>query len=209
MLLEAGARRVYAVDAGHGQLLGSLRLDPRVVNLEATNVGRLSAAHVPEAVEVVTVDVSYLSLAGAVAQVNRIEVAPGADLVGLVKPMFELRLGAPPESDAALEEALALAVAGVEGAGWRVTGTMPSPVRGARGARELLLRGVRSAGRRGGAGVTGGGASGSMRWATRRAPALRETARCTSRTMCPTRISSAPARWLAGSEASAWRSWAR
>jgi 23S rRNA (cytidine1920-2'-O)/16S rRNA (cytidine1409-2'-O)-methyltransferase len=145
VLLGAGARRVYAVDAGHGQLLGSLRLDPRVVNLEATNVGRLSAAHVPEAVEVVTVDVSYLSLAGAVAQVNRIEVAPGADLVGLVKPMFELRLGAPPESDAALEEALALAVAGVEGAGWRVTGAMPSPVRGARGARELLLRGVRSA----------------------------------------------------------------
>ena len=77
VLLEAGARRVYAVDAGHGQLLGSLRLDPRVVNLEATNVGRLSAAHVPEAVEVVTVDVSYLSLAGAVAQVSRIEVAPG------------------------------------------------------------------------------------------------------------------------------------
>jgi 23S rRNA (cytidine1920-2'-O)/16S rRNA (cytidine1409-2'-O)-methyltransferase len=145
VLLEAGARRVYAVDAGHGQLLGSLRLDPRVVTLEATNVGRLSAAHVPEAVEVVTVDVSYLSLAGAVAQVNRVEVAPGADLVGLVKPMFELRLGAPPESDAALEEALALAVAGVERAGWRVTGTMPSPVRGARGARELLLRGVRSA----------------------------------------------------------------
>ena len=153
MLLEAGARRVYAVDAGHGQLLGSLRLDPRVVNLEATNVGRLSAAHVPEAVEVVTVDVSYLSLAGAVAQVNRVEVAPGADLVGLVKPMFELRLGAPPESDAALEEAWPWPWRGVESAGWRVTGTMPSPGAGGPGGRGALppARGQKR-GRRGGAG---------------------------------------------------------
>jgi 23S rRNA (cytidine1920-2'-O)/16S rRNA (cytidine1409-2'-O)-methyltransferase len=143
VLLEAGASRVYAVDAGHGQLLGSLRQDARVVNLEATNVGVLTAAHVPEAVEVVTVDVSYLSLAGAVAQVNRIAVASGADLVGLVKPMFELRLGQPPEDETRLQQALALAIAGVEGAGWRVTGSMPSPVRGARGAREFLIRAAR------------------------------------------------------------------
>jgi 23S rRNA (cytidine1920-2'-O)/16S rRNA (cytidine1409-2'-O)-methyltransferase len=145
VLLEAGARRVYAVDAGHGQLLGSLRLDRRVVNLEATNVGVLTREHVPEPIDVVTVDVSYLSLAGAVAQVNRVELAPGADLVGLVKPMFELRLGAPPDDQERLDRALALAISGVEAAGWRVTGSMPSPVRGARGAKELLLRAARAA----------------------------------------------------------------
>jgi 23S rRNA (cytidine1920-2'-O)/16S rRNA (cytidine1409-2'-O)-methyltransferase len=66
VLLEAGARRVYAVDAGFGQLLGSLRQDPRVVNLERTNLGVLDAALVPDPIELVTIDVSYISLASAV-----------------------------------------------------------------------------------------------------------------------------------------------
>jgi len=66
VLLEAGAARVYAVDAGFGQLLGSLRQDPRVVNLEATNVAALDTALVPDAIELVTIDVSYLALAAAV-----------------------------------------------------------------------------------------------------------------------------------------------
>ncbi|HEU5314604.1 MAG TPA: SAM-dependent methyltransferase [Chloroflexota bacterium] len=149
VLLEHGARRVYAVDAGHGQLLGSLRQDARVVNLESTNVGVLNAARVPDAVQVVTVDVSYLSLSAAVAQLDRIGVTDDADLVGLVKPMFELRLGrAPadaPGDDRLVEEALARATEGVARAGWRVVGWMPSPVRGAHGARELLLHARRSA----------------------------------------------------------------
>lgn len=137
-LLEAGAVRVYAVDAGHGQLLGSLRQDPRVVNLEAVNVGELGTALVPEPVEVVTVDVTYLRLCDAVAQLDRIVVA-GADLVGLVKPMFELRRATAPGDRGSLDAALAVAVAGVEAAGWRVRGTMDSPVTGRRGAAEMLL----------------------------------------------------------------------
>src|SRR5207248_8695281 len=67
-LLAAGARRVYAVDAGYGQLLGSLRQDPRVVNLEATNLGELSVDLIPDQVELVTLDLSYLALAAAVPQ---------------------------------------------------------------------------------------------------------------------------------------------
>ena len=62
-LLDAGACRVYAVDAGHGQLLRSLRNHPRVVNLESTNLGNLHRGLVPEPVEVITVDLSYLALA--------------------------------------------------------------------------------------------------------------------------------------------------
>jgi 23S rRNA (cytidine1920-2'-O)/16S rRNA (cytidine1409-2'-O)-methyltransferase len=121
-----------------------------VVNLENTNVAALDLRVVPEPVELVTVDVSYLSLSRAVAQLDRVEVAPGAELVGLVKPMFELRLPSAPLDAPTLERALRAACGGVEAAGWSVEGSMVSPVAGARGARELLLharRGPRSGGR--------------------------------------------------------------
>jgi len=139
VLLEAGARRVYAVDAGHGQLLGSLRQDPRVVNLEATNVADLERRLVPEPIEVVTVDVSYLSLSAAVAQLDRVHLAAEADLIGLVKPMFELRRASAPVDDASVLAALEAAGTGVTAAGWRVLAGVRSPVLGARGAREALL----------------------------------------------------------------------
>ena len=139
VLLEYGAARVYAVDAGHGQLLGSLRLDPRVVNLEATNLGVLTPAHVPDAVELFTVDVSYLSLSAAVAQLERVRIADGAQLVGLVKPMFELRLPEAPDDDARVQKARERAEEGIGRAGWEVKGAMPSPVQGAHGAREMLV----------------------------------------------------------------------
>lgn len=138
VLLEAGARRVYAVDAGHGQLLGSLRQDPRVVNLEATNLGELDRGLVPEPVDVVTIDVSYLSLAAAVPQLESIDIAAGAELVALVKPMFELGLGALPPA-AELPNALVRAKAGLARAGWRVEASMDSPVAGAGGALEFLV----------------------------------------------------------------------
>jgi 23S rRNA (cytidine1920-2'-O)/16S rRNA (cytidine1409-2'-O)-methyltransferase len=143
VLLEAGARRVYAVDAGHGQLLGSLRQDPRVVNLESLNVADLDVTAIPERVEVVTIDVSYLSVSAAVAQLDRIEIPAGADLVALVKPMFELRAATAPHDRASLDTALATASAGVTAAGWEVRGSMDSPVTGGRGAREMLLYAVR------------------------------------------------------------------
>ncbi len=144
VLLEAGARRVYAVDAGHGQLLGSLRQHGRVVNLERVNVGDLDRTRVPEVVEVVTVDVSYLSVAVAVAQLDRLELAPRAVLVALVKPMFELRAATAPADRASLDTALAAATTGVEAAGWTVRGAIDSPVTGSRGAPEMLLHALRS-----------------------------------------------------------------
>jgi 23S rRNA (cytidine1920-2'-O)/16S rRNA (cytidine1409-2'-O)-methyltransferase len=143
-LLRAGTRRVYAVDAGYGQLLGSLRQDGRVVVLERTNLAALDRTLVPEPVDVVTIDVSYVSLATAVPQLARVEQADGADLVALVKPMFELGLAQPPTAETELELALAAATAGVEAAGWSVVAAMRSPVEGARGAIELLLHARRS-----------------------------------------------------------------
>jgi 23S rRNA (cytidine1920-2'-O)/16S rRNA (cytidine1409-2'-O)-methyltransferase len=90
-LLAADATRVYAVDTGHGQLLGSLRQDVRVGNLECTNLGDLDRVLVPERIEVVTIDVSYLSLACAVPQLAAVDLAAGTALIALVKPQFERR----------------------------------------------------------------------------------------------------------------------
>jgi 23S rRNA (cytidine1920-2'-O)/16S rRNA (cytidine1409-2'-O)-methyltransferase len=117
-----------------------------VVNLEGVNLGDLSANQVPEAVELFTVDVSYLSLAAAVPQLGRVPMAAAAQLVALVKPMFELGLGRAPVDDERVQRALELAVAGIERAGWSVAGSMESPVRGARGAREHLVHARRRAG---------------------------------------------------------------
>lgn len=139
VLLEAGARRVYAVDAGHGQLLGSLRQDLRVVNLEATNLAELTVQLVPDAIDIVTIDVSYLALAAAVPQLEGIQIAATADAIALVKPQFELGLERPPTDVARLAEAVARARAGFEAAGWTVGGVIDSPVRGSRGAVEFLL----------------------------------------------------------------------
>ena len=108
-LLDAGARKVYAVDTGYGQLLGSLRQDPRVVNLERVNLGALAIA---EPIELMTIDVSYVSLATALPQLERLTFAPDAELVALVKPMFELGLAAPDE--ARRFEALAHAVNAID-----------------------------------------------------------------------------------------------
>lgn len=91
VLVRAGATRVYAVDVGYGQLLGSLRQHPAVVNLERTNLAVLSPVIVPDTIDVVTADLSYLALAQAVPQLSdRVALAPDADLLAVVKPQFEL-----------------------------------------------------------------------------------------------------------------------
>jgi len=139
-LLSAGARRVYAIDAGHGQLLGSLRADSRVVNLERTNLGTLSAGLVPDVIEIVTVDLSYLSLARAAAQIEAaVTIAGSADLVALVKPMYELGLAGPPADPDQRAKAVELAAAAFEQAGWHAPRSVESPLTGRRGAIEHLL----------------------------------------------------------------------
>jgi 23S rRNA (cytidine1920-2'-O)/16S rRNA (cytidine1409-2'-O)-methyltransferase len=146
VLLEAGAARVYAVDAGHGQLLGSLRQDDRVVNLEGVNLGELTRALVPETVEVVTLDLSYLPVAAAAGQLEVLDLHPEADLIALVKPTFELGLPAPPTGRDRLGEAVARAERGLRAAGWEPAGAIESPVRGARGAIEFLVHARRGSG---------------------------------------------------------------
>jgi 23S rRNA (cytidine1920-2'-O)/16S rRNA (cytidine1409-2'-O)-methyltransferase len=143
VLLNAGARRVYAVDAGHGQLLGSLRQDARVIDLEATNLAALNPELVPDTIDLVTLDLSYLALSNAVPQLDGVRLAECANAVALVKPQFELALPEPPDDPAQLSKAVNRARDGFLAAGWQVRDSIESPVRGRRGSIEFLLHATR------------------------------------------------------------------
>src|SRR5690606_9116221 len=93
VLLQGGARRVYAVDVGHGQLHPRLAAEPRVVSLEGVNGRSLSPALVPEAIELLVCDASFIPLATLLPAALAL-AAPGGRLVALVKPQFELGPGA-------------------------------------------------------------------------------------------------------------------
>jgi 23S rRNA (cytidine1920-2'-O)/16S rRNA (cytidine1409-2'-O)-methyltransferase len=139
-LFERGARLVFAVDVGFGQLLGSLQQDPRVVNLERTNVADVTPELLGTVPDLIVVDVTKLKLRDVGAQLvaNRVP-GPGTEFVGLVKPMFELARGELPTSREELEEACAQAAAGLAASGWSVLGTIESVVPGHRGAVEFFL----------------------------------------------------------------------
>ena len=88
VLLQHGAAKVYAVDVGYGQLAWKLRNDPRVVNLERTNLRYVTAEQIPELLELAVMDVSFISIKLVLPAVKTLLV-PGADLVCLIKPQFE------------------------------------------------------------------------------------------------------------------------
>jgi 23S rRNA (cytidine1920-2'-O)/16S rRNA (cytidine1409-2'-O)-methyltransferase len=141
-LLERGARRVYAVDVGTGQLVGRLRVDPRVVNLEGHNLGSLDRSVVPDEIDVVTMDLSYLALADAISQLGRVSVEVTAHLVVLVKPTFELRRGTMATSDDDVATAVSRTERAMDSAGWSVLAQCPAPSTGRRGALEVFLLGA-------------------------------------------------------------------
>jgi 23S rRNA (cytidine1920-2'-O)/16S rRNA (cytidine1409-2'-O)-methyltransferase len=138
-LLDAGATRVYAVDAGVGQLRGWLRTDPRVVNLEHTNLARLDQTLVPEPVDIVVIDLSYLSLAAAVPQLDHLDLVAEAHLIALVKPTFELQSGQLAAAPDQVSAAVTKASRALRDARWAPAGQAASPVLGSRGAVEVLL----------------------------------------------------------------------
>ncbi len=149
VLLERGARKVYAVDAGRGQLSPLLRDDPRVVNLEGLNARDLSPAHIPEPPEIIVSDVSFISLKKALPAALSLSRA-GAHLIALIKPQFEAgraRVGkGGVVRDAAVREAVCADIrAWLEEAGWRVSGLRPSPLAGADGNVEYLIAARRGA----------------------------------------------------------------
>jgi 23S rRNA (cytidine1920-2'-O)/16S rRNA (cytidine1409-2'-O)-methyltransferase len=142
-LLQRGARRVHAVDAGTNQMIWRLRTDPRVHLLENTNARYLRAADVGEAPDLLAVDVAFISatlLLPALAPL----LAPRADAVILVKPQFEcgraaVGKGGIVRDPAARQAAVERVAAAVRAAGGAPVGAIPSPVLGARGNQEWLL----------------------------------------------------------------------
>jgi 23S rRNA (cytidine1920-2'-O)/16S rRNA (cytidine1409-2'-O)-methyltransferase len=141
--LAAGARRVYAVDVGRGQLHASLADDPRVVALEGLDARNLTAAQVPAPPQLVVCDVSFIGLAKALPAALAL-AGQGADLVALVKPQFEVGpervgKGGLVKDEGARAEALEGVKAFLTTEGWVVRASADSPIEGGEGAREYLL----------------------------------------------------------------------
>ncbi len=144
VLLTQGARRVYAVDVGHGQLAWKLRQDPRVVVLERCNARHLSATEVGESVDLLVCDASFIGLQ-VVLPAPLALTAPGAAMIALIKPQFEVgkgRVGAGGVvRDPALHQEVCARIAGwVESLpDWSLIGLTESPLRGPEGNKEFLI----------------------------------------------------------------------
>jgi 23S rRNA (cytidine1920-2'-O)/16S rRNA (cytidine1409-2'-O)-methyltransferase len=143
VLLAGGAVKVYAIDVGYGQLDASLRADPRVVNREKVNARYLTAGDFDESLDLVSIDVSFISLRLIVPVLPPL-LTPGAALVALVKPQFEVGKRDVGRGGIVRDESKrAAAVEGVVEAvrelGFTIGGVIESPVRGAAGNVEYLL----------------------------------------------------------------------
>lgn len=144
VLLSRGAARVHAVDVGYGQLDARLRGDARVVVLERTNARHLTAAQIPEPIDLVVCDASFISLRLVLPAALAL-TRPGARLVALIKPQFEVGKGQVGKGgvvrDPALHEAVCADItAWLNGLpGWTVSGVVPSPLLGPAGNREFLV----------------------------------------------------------------------
>ena len=144
VLLTRGASRVYAVDVGQGQLAWKLRSDPRVEVREKTNARHLSSEEVPEPIDLVVCDASFIGLE-VVLPAPLSLTRPGAELVALIKPQFEVGRGQVGKGGVVRDPALHTAVcarirAWLDGvASWDVIGLTESPISGPEGNKEFLI----------------------------------------------------------------------
>ena len=148
-LLQQGAAKVYAVDVGTNQLAWKLRQNPRVVSMEKTNIRDVTAAQIPEPVDLIVCDASFIGLRTALPAALAL-AAPGAHLAALIKPQFEVGKGRVGKGGIVREPELhkevcdTIAAWLAEQPGWTVLGVTDSPITGAEGNREFLIGGVRS-----------------------------------------------------------------
>lgn len=143
VLLARGATKVYAIDVGTNQLAWKLRQDPRVVVHEQTNARSLDGRIIPETVDIVVCDASFIGLA-KVLVVPLSLAKPGARLVALIKPQFEagrseVGKGGVVRDPAVHERVCSEAIAWIESQSWTVLGIVPSPITGPEGNVEFLL----------------------------------------------------------------------
>lgn len=149
VLLTNGAAKVYAVDSGTNQLAWKLRQDPRVIVHEQTSARILTTDHIPEPVDIIVCDASFISLAKVLERPMRF-AKPGAQLVALIKPQFEAGRGEVGKGgvvrDPAVHQRVCAEVsAWLEEAGWRVEGLTESPITGPKGNVEFLIRAMNAA----------------------------------------------------------------
>ncbi len=144
VLLQRGARRVYAVDVGRGPLAEGLRRDPRVVSMERTNARTIGPGTLPEPVALAVVDVAFISLGLVLGPVSSAFGPAGGPIVALVKPQFEAGRAAVRRGvvrDPAVHLEVLRRVAGeAAGLGLAPTDVLASPLLGPQGNREFLLR---------------------------------------------------------------------
>jgi 23S rRNA (cytidine1920-2'-O)/16S rRNA (cytidine1409-2'-O)-methyltransferase len=142
VLLARGAAKVYAVDTGTGQLHPRIKNDPRVVSLERTDIRKLEDAAIPNDARLIVIDVSFISLELVIPRALQY-AAPHAELIALIKPQFEagrehVKKGI--VRDAEVHMAVCQRVELLVGRqGWRLRGTIPSPILGGDGNAEFLL----------------------------------------------------------------------
>ncbi|MET0377138.1 MAG: TlyA family RNA methyltransferase [Rhizorhabdus sp.] len=143
VLLGGGAARVYAVDSGTNQLAWKLRNDPRVIVHEQTNARNLTDAEIPEPIDMIVCDASFISLAKVLA-IPLGFAKPGARLVALIKPQFEagrdeVGKGGVVRDPVVHDRVCADAIAWIESLGWQCSGITPSPIKGPEGNVEFLM----------------------------------------------------------------------
>lgn len=142
-LLQRGARKVYAVDVGYGQLAWKLRQDCRVVNLEKTNIRYLEPEALAESPDLAVIDASFISLDKVLPPTLRL-VRDGGAVVALIKPQFEVGKGEVGKGGVVRDEnkhrdVVANVVALAESLGLEVCGVTESPILGPKGNREFLI----------------------------------------------------------------------
>ena len=147
VLLSRGAAKVYAVDVGTNQLAWKLRQDPRVIVHEQTNARYLDASVVPEQVDVVVCDASFIALSKVLGPALGL-AKPGAKLVALIKPQFEagraeVGKGGVVRDPVVHSRVCDSAIEWVGSQGWRVLGVTESPITGPEGNVEFLLGAVK------------------------------------------------------------------
>lgn len=144
VLLSAGASKVYSVDVGKGQLAWKLQNEPRVVVLDETNARHLSRDKVPDAIDVIVCDASFIGLATVLPAALKL-AAPGAALIALIKPQFEVGKGHVGKGGIVRDPALHREVCEriqrwlADDMGWKVLGVTESPLAGADGNKEFLI----------------------------------------------------------------------
>ena len=149
VLLTRGAAKVHAVDVGHGQLAWKLRTDPRVVVHERTNARYLTGVEIPDLIEALVCDASFIGLA-TILPAPLALTAPGAWAIALIKPQFEAGRSAVGSKgvvrDPAVHDAVCARIQDWWSAlpGWRVLGIEPSPITGPEGNREFLIAAMRT-----------------------------------------------------------------